>query len=121
MPSGNGSAVVSATRVSDSPTTREETIMENGSGDLISRTELLMTYIRGLEPFVFDPEVAEIMVVPHGKNYLTFVERQGVMDEITEDLGMRESHLAALARDIARNQLGREIDEEDPALSTTLE
>jgi pilus assembly protein CpaF len=87
----------------------------------ISRTELLMTYIQGLEPFVFDPEVTEIMVVPNGKGYLTFVEKNGVMDEVKEELGIQESHLAALARDIARNQLGREIDDEDPALSATLE
>jgi pilus assembly protein CpaF len=95
--------------------------MGTTSSDLISRTELLMTYIRGLEPLIFDPDVTEIMVVPNGRDYLTFVERNGVMEEIPDDLGIRESHLAALARDVARNQLGREIDEEDPALSATLE
>jgi pilus assembly protein CpaF len=92
----------------------------------VSRSELLLTYIEGLEPYLNDPAVSEIMVVPedsHRRRYLVFVEENGVIREATGDLQteIRELHLFALARDIARNQLRREINEDDPALSATLE
>lgn len=88
------------------------------------RNELLLAYIEGLEPYLDDPQVSEIMVVPEDGNrnrYLTFVERNGVMEEITSELKLKESHLLALGRDMARNKLRRELNEDDPALSATLE
>ena len=88
------------------------------------RNELLLAYIEGLEPYLDDPQVSEIMVVPEDGNrnrYLTFIERNGVMEEITTELKLKESHLLALGRDMARNKLRRELNEDDPAISATLE
>ena len=92
----------------------------------ISRGELLLTYIEGLEPYLNHQDVSEIMIVPEDSNwnrYLVFIEENGVMREVTSEveLPIRESDLLALGRGLARNSLRRELNQENPKLSATLE
>jgi pilus assembly protein CpaF len=85
-----------------------------------TRFELLLSYLAPLEAALSDPEITEIMVHP-GDNgqLLTFVERNGEMERT--DITVRPDDIQSLARDIARRQLGREINADTPKLSATLE
>jgi pilus assembly protein CpaF len=96
------------------------------SAAAISRGELLLTYIQGLEPYLNHQDVSEIMIVPEDENpagYLVFIEENGVTREVTSEIQppIRESDLLALGRGLARNSLRRELNKETPTLSATLE
>jgi pilus assembly protein CpaF len=92
----------------------------------ISRGELLLTYIEGLESYLNHQDVSEIMIVPeedNPSNYLVFIEQNGLMREVTSEVQppIRETDLLALGRGLARNQLRRELNKDNPKLSATLE
>jgi Flp pilus assembly CpaF family ATPase len=92
----------------------------------ISRGELLLTYIEGLESYLNPQDVSEIMIVPEDENpasYLVFIEENGLMREITAEIQppIREADLLALGRGLARNNLRRELNKDNPKLSATLE
>ena len=96
------------------------------SAATISRGTLLLTYIEGLAPFLNDPNVSEIMIVPRDgspSRFLVFVEENGTMREVTDQVepAIQESDLLALGRGLERNNLRRKLNEENPKLSATLE
>ncbi|MFL6354542.1 MAG: ATPase, T2SS/T4P/T4SS family [Bryobacteraceae bacterium] len=96
------------------------------SAAAISRGELLLTYIQGLEPYLNHPDVSEIMIDPEDddpSSYVVSIEENGVMREVTSEVKpiIRESDLMALGRGLARNSLRRELNKENPMLSATLE
>lgn len=84
-----------------------------------TRYEFLTNYLVNLKPFLLDPLVTEIMICPDEQGgYVTFVEKDGDMREV--DAKVDEPSLMAMARDIARSQLKREINTERPSLSASL-
>jgi pilus assembly protein CpaF len=92
----------------------------------ISRGEILLTYIEGLQLYLNHQDVSEIMIVPDDDNpnrYLVFIEQNGLMREVTSEIQppIREADLLALGRGLARNQLRRELSQDNPKLSATLE
>jgi pilus assembly protein CpaF len=89
----------------------------------LNRLEFLQNYIHDLRPYLSDPLVTEIMVNPveeEAGRYTVFVERDAVMRRV-DDVRVDTKSLMALATDIARTQLHREIDDQRPALSASLD
>ncbi|HVX29194.1 MAG TPA: ATPase, T2SS/T4P/T4SS family [Nitrolancea sp.] len=77
--------------------------------------DLILPFIRPLEPLLEDREVSEIMVNgPHQ----VYVERRGRLEAVP-DLGLAEKHLQVAIRNIAR-VLGEDISEEMPILDARL-
>lgn len=77
--------------------------------------DLILPFIRPLEPFLADPEVSEIMV--NGPQQV-FVERRGQLEDVSH-VGLTEKHLLVAVRNIAR-VLGDDISEEKPLLDARL-
>ena len=85
-----------------------------------TRFDFLLNYLDGLRPWLLDPAVTEIMVNPNEQGeHVVFVEKDGQMERVAATV--EEHCLIALVTDIARNQLGREINAENPYLSATLD
>lgn len=77
--------------------------------------DLILPFIRPLEPFLADPDVSEIMVNgPHQ----VYVERRGQLEDVSH-VRLTEKHLLVAVRNIAR-VLGDDISEEKPLLDARL-
>jgi pilus assembly protein CpaF len=77
--------------------------------------ELILPFIRPLEPFLADPDVSEIMV--NGPRQV-YVERRGQLEDVSH-VHLTEKHLLVAVRNIAR-VLGDDISEEKPLLDARL-
>jgi pilus assembly protein CpaF len=81
-----------------------------------SELELLLPAIRPIQPFLEDDEVSEIMINPGNR---VFVERNGKMYEVTEQVDFTRFDLPFAALTIAR-LVGENIDETRPLLDARL-
>jgi pilus assembly protein CpaF len=77
--------------------------------------DLILPFIRPLEPFLADPDVSEIMV--NGPRQI-YVERHGQLEDVSH-VRLTEKHLLVAVRNIAR-VLGDDISEEKPLLDARL-
>lgn len=77
--------------------------------------DLILPFIRPLEPFLNDVDVSEIMV--NGADQV-FIERLGRLENVSS-VGLTERHLMVAVRNIAR-VLGDDISEEKPILDARL-
>lgn len=77
--------------------------------------DLILPFLRPIEPFILDPDISEIMV---NGTQRVFVERRGELSEVT-DLPIDERNLKVAVRNIAR-ALGDDISEERPILDARL-
>jgi pilus assembly protein CpaF len=81
-----------------------------------SDLELLLPAIRPIQPFLEDDEVSEIMI-NSGNRF--FIERNGIMFEVTDQVDFRRFDLLFAALTIAR-LVGENIDETRPLLDARL-
>lgn len=81
-----------------------------------SDLELLLPAIRPIQRFLEDDEVSEIMINPGNR---VFIERNGTMSEITEQVDFTRFDLSFTALTIAR-LVGENIDETRPLLDARL-
>lgn len=77
--------------------------------------EVIIPFLRPIEPFLLDPEVSDILV--NGSAHV-FIEKQGEMQEVP-GVGMSEKSLQIAVRNIAR-VLGDEVSPERPLLDARL-
>jgi pilus assembly protein CpaF len=81
-----------------------------------SDLELLLPAIRPIQPFLEDDEVSEIMINPGNR---VFIERNGAMSEVSEQVDFTRFDLSFAALTIAR-LVGENIDETRPLLDARL-
>jgi pilus assembly protein CpaF len=79
--------------------------------------ELILPFLRPLEPFLLDAAVTEIMV--NGCSGRVFVEREGQL-ELAVGVTVREQNLQVAVRNLAR-VLGNDISEAQPLLDARLD
>jgi len=77
--------------------------------------ELILPFLRPIEPLILDAEISEIMVNGHDR---VFVERQGYLEAIP-GLSLTEKSLMIAVKNIAR-RLGDDISEAKPILDSRL-
>jgi len=77
--------------------------------------ETILPFLRPLEPFILDDSVSEIMVNAAGH---VFIERAGVLEEISE-ITLTEQSLMVAVKNIAR-RLGSDISQEKAILDSRL-
>jgi len=77
--------------------------------------ELILPFLRPIEPLILDAEVSEIMVNGPGR---VFVERQGYLEPVPVT-GLTEKSLLIAVKNIAR-RLGDDISESKPLLDSRL-
>lgn len=77
--------------------------------------ELILPFLRPIEPLILDPEVSEIMI--NGPERV-FVERRGFVEAIP-DVKLTEKFLLVAVKNIAR-RLGNDISESKPILDSRL-
>ena len=77
--------------------------------------EVILPFLRPIEPLILDPQVTEIMV--NGSGHI-FIERDGRL-EIVEGVTVKEKSLQVAVRNIAR-ALGDDISEDKPLLDSRL-
>jgi pilus assembly protein CpaF len=82
----------------------------------ISDLELLLPAIRPIQPFLENDEVSEIMINPGNR---VFIERNGTMHDVTDQVDLTRFDLAFAALTIAR-LVGENIDETRPLLDARL-
>jgi pilus assembly protein CpaF len=81
-----------------------------------SNFDLLVPVIRPIQPFLEDDEISEIMINPGNR---VFVERQGAMYEVTNQVDFARFDLSFAALTVAR-LAGENIDETRPLLDARL-
>jgi pilus assembly protein CpaF len=81
-----------------------------------SDLELLLPAIRPIQPFLEDGEISEIMINPGNR---VFIERNGTMYEVTDQVDFTRFDLTFAALTIAR-LVGENIDETRPLLDARL-
>ena len=77
--------------------------------------EMILPFLRPIEPYLLDPEVSEIMI--NGPEHV-FIERQGFLEEAA-GVVLNERSLLVAVKNIAR-RLGSDISEENPILDSRL-
>ena len=77
--------------------------------------EVILPFLRPIEPLILDPQVTEIMV--NGSGHI-FIERHGRL-EVVEGVTVKEKSLQVAIRNIAR-ALGDDISEDKPLLDSRL-
>ncbi len=77
--------------------------------------DLILPYLRPIEPFILDDDISEIMVNPSGR---IFIERLGVLTEV-RNVEMDAAYLKVAVKNIAR-LLGDDISEAKPILDARL-
>lgn len=77
--------------------------------------EMILPFLRPIEPYLLDPEVSEIMI--NGPQHV-FIERQGFLEEAS-GVTLNERSLLVAVKNIAR-RLGSDISEEKPILDSRL-
>jgi pilus assembly protein CpaF len=82
----------------------------------VSDLELLLPAIRPIQPFLEDDEVSEIMINPGNR---VFIERNGTMHEVTNQVDFTRFDLSFAALTIAR-LVGEDINETRPLLDARL-
>jgi pilus assembly protein CpaF len=81
----------------------------------MSAFELILPFLRPIEPLILDPEISEIMV--NGDRRI-FIEKYGRLEAV-ETGGLSQKSLGVAVRNIAR-RLGDDISEEKPILDSRL-
>jgi pilus assembly protein CpaF len=81
----------------------------------MSAFELILPFLRPIEPLILDPEISEIMV--NGDRGI-FIEKYGRLEAV-ETGGLSQKSLGVAVRNIAR-RLGDDISEEKPILDSRL-
>jgi pilus assembly protein CpaF len=77
--------------------------------------EVILPFLRPIEPLILDPEVTEIMVNGSGQ---VFIERDGRLEAV-DGVTLKEKSLQVAVRNIAR-ALGDDISEDQPLLDSRL-
>jgi pilus assembly protein CpaF len=77
--------------------------------------EMILPFLRPIEPYLMDPDVSEIMI--NGPERV-FIERQGFLEEAA-GVTLNERSLLVAVKNIAR-RLGSDISEEKPILDSRL-
>jgi pilus assembly protein CpaF len=77
--------------------------------------EMILPFLRPIEPYILDPDVSEIMV---NSSEHVFIERQGFLEEAA-GVTLNEKSLLVAVKNIAR-RLGSDISEEQPVLDSRL-
>jgi len=77
--------------------------------------EIILPFLRPIEPFILDEEISEVMVNPTG---MVFIERLGEMTAVP-GVTLNTKHLEVAVKNIAR-LLGDDISEEKPILDSRL-
>jgi len=77
--------------------------------------EVILPFLRPIEPLILDPQITEVMVNGSGR---IFVEREGRVEEVP-GVQLRERSLQVAVRNMAR-ALGDDISEDKPLLDSRL-
>ena len=77
--------------------------------------ELILPFLRPIEPLILDADISEIMVNGHDR---VFIERQGYLEPVP-GLSLTEKSLMIAVKNIAR-RLGDDISEAKPILDSRL-
>lgn len=77
--------------------------------------DLILPFLRGIEPLILDEDISEIMVNPGGR---VFTERRGVV-EVVPGVELSQKTLEAAVKSIART-LGDDVSEAKPILDARL-
>ena len=77
--------------------------------------ELILPFLRPIQPLVLDPEISETMV--NGPEHV-FIERRGYVEQV-QDVSLSPKSLEVAVKNIAR-RLGDDISEEKPILDSRL-